>query len=357
VSVLEPERGGLLGEVARYVRRYVVVTDAQLVAIALWVAHTHAVESAEQTPYLAITSPEKQCGKTRLLEVLKVLVARAWHVEGPSEAVVYRTIHARTPTLLLDEVDAIFNPRSADKYEGLRALINAGNRRGVTVPRCLGNTGKVVDFNVYCPKALAGIGTLPETIADRSVPIRLARRTRDESIERFRRREVEPEGHALRDRLTAWVDRNSDELAVARPSAPEELSDRMQDASEPLLAIADRAKRSWPSLARWALVELCTGERADDAETARVRLLTDIRDIFLRTKARKMSTSDLLHELAQIPEAPWASWYGRGFEDRDLAAMLRPFGVKSQSIKLKSGAVLRGYRRDPLEDAWSRYVS
>ena len=64
----------LLDDVARFVRRFVVLTEAQADTLALWVAHTHAFEAAETTPYLAITSAEKRSGKTRLLEVLELLV-------------------------------------------------------------------------------------------------------------------------------------------------------------------------------------------------------------------------------------------------------------------------------------------
>ena len=58
-------------------------------------------------------------------------------------------------------------------------------------------------FPVFCAKAIAGIGTLPDTIGDRSIVIRLKRRRRGESVARFRLREVVPVGAALRARLAA----------------------------------------------------------------------------------------------------------------------------------------------------------
>ena len=61
----------------------------------------------------------------------------------------------------------------------------------------------VGNFSVYSAKALAGIGTLPATVADRSLPIRLKRRKRSEKVERLRRREAEQSGHALRDQVAA----------------------------------------------------------------------------------------------------------------------------------------------------------
>ena len=58
----------LLDVVEHHVRRYVVLSADQAGAIALWIAHTHAFAAAHATPYVSITSPEMQSGKTRLLE-------------------------------------------------------------------------------------------------------------------------------------------------------------------------------------------------------------------------------------------------------------------------------------------------
>jgi hypothetical protein len=130
----------------------------------------------------------------------------------------------------------------------------------------------------------------------------------------------------------------------------------MQDACEPLLAIADLFGGKWPTVARRALVRLCASERLDDAESVRVRLLEDIKTIFLSTNATRMTTAKLLRALHKIPEAPWGGWYGRQLEARDLASLLKPYGVASQSLRLKSGRVVRGYKRERLEDAWKRYA-
>jgi hypothetical protein len=241
------------------IERYVVMTPAQRLVVALWIMHAHCVQHFEQTPYLTVTSPQRQCGKSRLLELLELLVPRAWMTITPSEAVIYRTIDATMPTLLLDEVDAVFAPKTADRYEGLRAILNAGHRRGAKVPRCTGPTQQVVSFEVYCAKVLAGIGTLPDTITDRSIPIRLQRKTRDEPVERFRRRDVLAVTEPLRDDLEKWAAARGQELAAARPELPDELSDRMQEGCEPLLAIADEL--GCGAEARAALVELLTSSR------------------------------------------------------------------------------------------------
>jgi Protein of unknown function (DUF3631) len=231
----------LLDDLRAFVRRFVVLTEAQADAITLWIAHTHVFDVFGITPYLAVTSAEKRSGKTRLLEVLELLIREALPTANISDAALFRVIDKRQPTLLVDEVDALFSNKSP--REELRGILNAGYRRGAVVHRMGGsNNTSLHTFSVYCPKAFAGIGNcLPDTIADRSIPISLKRRTRAESVERFRLRDVEGEGHALRDRLTDWLEPQRDHLHASRPTLPDELDDRAQDVWEPLLAIADLA--------------------------------------------------------------------------------------------------------------------
>lgn len=348
------ERDPLVADITAFLRRYVVMAPEKLLAIALWIIHTHCVEEFDQTPYLAVTSPEKQCGKSRLLEVLELLVARPWPTVLPSEAVVFRTVDATVPTMLLDETDAIFAPKTADRYEGLRAILNSGHRRGAKVSRCFAGGNSMVEFNTFCPKVLAGIGTLPDTISDRSVPIRLERRKRDESVERFFRREAEPPARELQDRIVKWCETRGGNLGDARPVMPEELSDRMQEGCEPLVAIADALGRG--DDAREAFVALLTAERLDNVETLRLQLLRDIRTVFEERKSRNISTATLIAKLSAIEEAPWGSYYQRGIEPRDLSSLLKGYGIHSTSVRVGKGQVAKGYKRDDFADVWERYV-
>ena len=61
----------LLTETRTLVRRFVVVGDVELDAIAIWNAHTYVYDLAPATPYLTHT-PEPGSGKTTLLDVLAV---------------------------------------------------------------------------------------------------------------------------------------------------------------------------------------------------------------------------------------------------------------------------------------------
>jgi hypothetical protein len=351
----------LVEEIRAFIRRYMVLSESQSLIVALWIIHTHLIEHVDQTPYLSITSPDTECGKSRLMEVLEVLVARAWLVINPSEAVAFRQIDAMVPTLLLDEVDTIFSPQSARFHEGLRAIIDAGHRRGTMVPRATDFGRGVEHFSPFCAKALAGIGTLPDTISRRSIYIRLGRKKKDEQVEKFKRRDVLPVANALRDQVAAWAAARGEAVGQSRPDMPHELSDRMEEGCESLIAIADLM--GCGTVARTAIVEVLSGERLDAQDTMRVRLLRDLRRVFQQCEKRRgkpilgLHTQTLLNELHRIEEAPWSShYYGRDLNANDLASLLKHYNVSSRSLKI-AGRVQRGYRRDALYSVFERYLA
>jgi len=347
----------LLTELVAFIRSYVVMTAAQGIAVALWTMHTHAFQAAQTTPYLSITSAERRSGKSRLLEVLAVLAFRPLVAANTSEAALFRSIAAERPTVLLDEIDAVFGPKARD-HEDLRALLNAGYRAGTPVLRCVGEGSKqrVEQFDVFAPKALGGIGALPDTIADRSLPIRLKRRARGERVERFNLKSAPALAAPLRDRVALWAEQHVDALERATPALPEELDDRAQDVVEPLLAIADAVGGEWPMRARQALIELRTGEGAgDDGDSLGIRLLTDLRAIFADQGVDRLSSAGIVAGLVEDAEAPWADWRGKGLTQRGLATILGSYGIRSTTVALADGTRAKGYKREQFEDAWRRY--
>jgi hypothetical protein len=344
----------LLDALATFLRRYVAMSASQAAAVALWVVHTYALDACEQSPLLAITSAERRSGKTRLLDVLEVLVANPWRVVTPSEAVVFRKLHADRPTLLLDEVDAIFNPKAGANAEGLRALLNAGNRPGTMVPRCVGPSQTLVSFKVFGAKALAGIKDLPDTIADRAIPIRLQRRAPTESVERFRRRGADEAGEPLSTWTRSWVAHHAPHLEQARPHLPDELHDRAQDAWEPLLAIADRAGGDWPEQARQAAIALSADDQLEEA-SAGIRLLADVKTIFDAEAVDRIFSATLANELHKLEESPWGEWFGRPITQRGIAKLLGDYGIRSRTIRVEDETA-KGYLREQFEEVWPRYL-
>jgi hypothetical protein len=356
----------LLEDIYTYLKRFVVFTsEAQPTGIALWTAHAWTIDCFDYTAYLQITSPEKQCGKSRVLDCLEPIVPKAWRAISPSEAVLFRKIDSDSPTLLLDETDTLFSNGNDDRGELLRSLLNAGFERKAKVPRCIDKGREVHDFAVFCPKAFAGIGSLPDTVTDRCIPVRLKKKRREESVQRFRRREAEATARPIRERLEVWANcaETISGLSSARPSIPDQLSDRQADICEPLLAIADAAGGVWPQRARETLVELCTSDAQE--ESRNVTLLSDIRCVFNTLGIDRIPTKDLLEQLIeQETDGPWAIWWESEIRHGNvkgpaakLAGMLKRFGIKARVIRLSDNSTPRGYLKADFADVWERYCS
>ena len=345
----------LLEKVVRTLRRFVLLNEHQTTAIALWIAHTHAFEAAECTPYLSINSVEKQSGKTRLLEVLEFLVADPWLTARTSAANLKNKIEADHPTVLLDESDTAFK-LDKEYSEALRGVLNAGYRRRGRLSNSIKVNGNWVnkDFSVFSPKAIAGIGQLPDTVQDRSISIVMRRAAPSEKVEAFRERDARPELEPIQATLSEWAVWHVDALEAARPDMPRALSDRAMDTWEPLMAIADSAGEGWPHRAREAAVALAS-QTATDADSLRVRLLRDIKDIFENRGFIRIPTPALVAALVDIDVAPWGDLKGKPLDNHFLARMLRNYPVKP-TIWKEGDHTVRGYRKDDFLDAWSRYV-
>jgi hypothetical protein len=348
-----PNGAALLDDIAAFVRRYVVLTPDQASATALWVVHSYAIDAADCTPYLHVTSPEKKSGKTRLLEVLDLLANLPWFTGSVSAAVLRRRLELDHPALLLDETDAVFKKES-EYSEALRAILDAGHRRGCLAWLCVGKGHELASFDVFGPKALAGIGKLPDTIADRSIRIALRRRAPNEPATRFRRREVEEEAKPLRERVERWAAAYLEALKAARPDLPDFKDDRAADGWEPLLAIADAVGGDWPQRARQSALALTGGDVRDD-DSLGVKLLADIYTIFQERETDRLSSTELVAALNAIEESPWGDLRGKPFDTRRLAHRLRPFEVTPHQVRF-ADQTLKGYEAVAFADPWERYL-
>ncbi len=341
----------LLDDITSFIRSYVVLSEYQLQAISLWVLHTYTLENALTTPYLNIYSAEKRSGKTRLLEVLETLVARPWFTGRVTSAVLARKVDAECPTLLLDESDVAFKGEK-EYSETLRGILNTGYRRGGKSSVCVGKGVDISykDLSTFCPKAIAGIGKLPGTIADRSIPIQLKRRNSSEMVAKFYPRKIGNEVQSLKERLAQCSKLNLSEL---EPEIPPELDDRAADCWESLLAIAETAGASWAEKACKAAVCLMTGETRQD-DSLGIQLLTDIREI-IKDKSEHISSAELIEVLLLLEESPWLDLNGRSINSRKLASLLKAYGIHSQTVR-EGSRTFKGYRTVDFKDAFSRYL-
>ena len=243
-------------------------------------AHARVRGRGRVAPVRGCLSAEPQSGKTRYLEVLKLLVRAPLFAVNISEAALFRVIEARRPTILHDEIDAVFGPKARDR-EDLRAMLNAGYERGATVERCVGEGSKleVKSFPVFAPVAMAGIGKLPETVEQRSIVVRMKRRAPDETG-----REAAPPPGRTRSRAAPCPARGVG--GRERRRARRRRTRHARRARRPCAGHLGTARRDRGRcrrrLARGpaSCVKALFGARRDDEATIGVRLLADIRGVF-----------------------------------------------------------------------------
>ena len=336
--------------VENYLRRFVVYpSEHALVAHTLWIAHCHLIDEFDITPRLAIMSTEMRSGKTRALEVMVPLIPDAKLFFSPSPAAMVRLINSGSYVVMTDEIDAIYGrDRTADGAADLRTMMNSGYKRGATCPRCKSNTFEVEELSAFGPLAVAGIGSIPGTLGDRSVIIEMKRRAPGEQVESFRHRYAEDAARPIRDALAEWCE------GVRLPDAPDlPVEDRAAEIWEPLIQIADAAGGAWPQMARAAAVFFTNTNADREMATDGIELLRHIKDAFL--DADKIWTDTVRDRLAAREESPWLDRQGKPISGRDLAQRLRPYGIRSRDAKI-SGIVRKGYYRSDFEDVWVRYL-
>jgi hypothetical protein len=358
VTKFSAETASLLDSCRQWVHQYVIVTTEQGNVIAAWILHTWAILAAEFTPYLHITAPEKHCGKSRLLETLEPIVYAACRTEGMTSAALVRTIDKESPTLLLDEVDPAFGGNK-EFAESLRLVLNAGFRRGGNVRKCDGRDHELRAFQVFGPKAFAGIGKIPDTVASRSIAIEMRRKLPEENVKPFRSREVKKAAETLRRSLEAWANSGViKDLQHARPTPPEGLTDRQGDIIEPLLAVADLAAGEWPAMLRTSLSVLFRSVASADASWG-VILLRDIRAVFsIQTgkHANSIYTTDVVAALNKLEDSPWSGWNkGKGMTSAALAKLLKPYNIAPGTVRIGI-STNKGYKRESFIDVWNRYL-
>lgn len=353
----EPIDGAdLLGELHAAFGKYVVFPSPEAHdAVVVWCAATHAQDAWEHAPRLALVSPEKRCGKSRVLDVAEAVCYMPMTTVNTSPAAIVRSIpEADPPTLMLDEADTVFGTKkAAENNEDLRGIINAGYQRNRRYTRWDMAARSREELPTFAMAALAAIKDLPDTIMDRAVVLRMRRRGPGEVVSPFRTRRDAPPLHALRGNLNVWIRGHLDDLQAAVPALPVE--DRAADTWEPLFAIAELAGADWPARCEKACLAL-TGEETDDGGLG-VQLLTDLKEIWPEREAH-LFTSTILERLHGIEGSPWNEW-GRRREPitaYGLATLLREYRVKPRTVRIGE-ATAKGYVRVHMADPLTRYVT
>lgn len=344
LPILEPwpepilDAPALFHQVAERFTLRIVLPDGGAPAVVLWLAHTHVLPAFHLTPRLNLLSPRGGCGKTTTLELLATMVPRPFSIDNLRPAVLFRVVHLQQPTLLLDEVDTYLR-----RMTELRGLLNAGHRSGSHAYRCEGPGKAIRGFRAYAAAALAGIGTLPPTLRDRSIRIPLVEAKPGEVQSPFDRGNTQLENELGR-KVARWAKDNFAAIKAARPPLPKTAHNRLADNWRPLLALAHVIGGDWPARAVAAFDALNTQPPVEDTGLI---LLGDIRQVFTQCALPRLFSADLVNALCALPNRPYADSWGRNgnarrLDEPALARALSPYGVRPHYLRIE-GAHARGY--------------
>src|SRR5262249_28411321 len=100
-----------------------------------------------------------------------------------------------------------------------------------------------------------------------------------------------------------------------------------------------------------------SGDGAAGDDNQGVELLGDVRKALDSGQAVEVPTKALITALCADEERRWATYSkGEPITDRQLAKLLRPFGISSGTVHPPGAPDAKGYRRADFEDAWARYL-
>ncbi len=349
---IEPQL--VMNELVASILRYLVMDQEYADAVALWIAHTWFIDSVDVSPLLILTAPERACGKTQALTVCGLLVARPLSAANSTSSFLFRAIDMWKPTLLIDEADTFIKHN-----DDLKGLVNAGHTRasafvGRTV--AVGDTHEPRLFPVWGAKAFAGISLekhLPDSTMSRGIIITLRRKLAHEKVERLRYAN-KADFQLLATKLARFAADYSSQVQMARPTLPEELSDRDQDNWEPLFAIASCAGQEWVDRAERAALKMYWAVNSNVSTGG--ELLADIQEVFEQKKCFKITTVDLIDQLIEDEEKGWATYNrGRPLTPRQLAKMLSSYDIHPKTVRMPTGTP-KGYDADQFADAFARYL-
>jgi hypothetical protein len=365
------QAAGLLAEIESVIKNHVVLPDPAAAALAVWVLHTYTFELREAVAYVVIESPEKRCGKTTLIAVLAALARKPLIASNITAGALFRAIDSCRPTLFIDEADTFLAGNGT-----LRGMINSGNTwRTAYVLRlargkpngpplahppgvppgsdsAVGSGGEpgLKRYSCWCPKVIALIGKAPDTIADRSIVVKMSRKLTTETCAPLTGLKTAE----IKAKCARFALDEGPAIARHEKIRGDGLNDRAADTFDPLYVIARLAGGEWEGKLHAAALALTA---AADSENAATELLLDIVSVFLETGREKIFSRDLAGIFRDGRDGLRSlALKGSAFDEYAISKLLRPYGVRPATIRIGT-EVNKGYASVDFREALKHYVS
>jgi hypothetical protein len=355
-----PNPAELLDSVVTFLRQHLVCDDHRLNVLALWIAHTWCFQASPTAVYLDVRSPESHSGKSTCLQLLALLSAESWLATGPDPRTVVSKLLTEGRQIKSDTLVNVFSPCTI-LLDNHHHTLGRSERQGLLAMLCSGAcavqryTLENSEYWLFGPKAFAGNGPLPHSLAERCLPVTLHRRKSSEAVTRLNPR-TRQNATALARQLQQWAADFSPAIAQAAVRTPANIPTQLIlsefNNSEPLFHIADAVGGPWPERVRAAV----PGIYSTIATSLQLTALGDVRYcFFLKDNPDYLLTRDILDMFETLEHRPWSSWPKKS--GGRLGALLRPFGVYSTNLNFSSGKRLKGYTLADFKEAWERYLA
>jgi Protein of unknown function (DUF3631) len=341
------------------INEYVELREHEAVAGVLWSLHTHVFDRFMITPRLALRSPKPGCGKTTFLDVLALLCQRGKRIDHTTAAALFRGIDRHHPSVMIDEGDNL------DIVGAIRSVMNSGHRKGGVFSRFV--DGEDRDFSTFAPMAVGVIGTLPETLLQRSIVINMRRSLRTD-LRKFDidNPHIDEVVKPIHYQMGNWA--RTQPALNPNPDLPKKLRNRVSDNWLVLFSIADCFGEAWGKKARDAAATFLRTVKDDDLS---IVMLDSIRRAFDDVlKDDRCRVEQLIETLHGFHDAPWNEYAGhRGtgvphkIKDAEVTKLLEKYSIHPGTVWPKQrkrgdeSKSFRGYMRSWFEDAWARYCS
>jgi hypothetical protein len=233
----------LSNELVSYISEFIYLDDInEYRLLATWIMGTYQFRCFTYYPYLWLNA-EKGSGKSTLLNILSKLSFNGLLLDAASStASLYRMIELASPTLLIDELEVMDKNKATDLGSILRSGFHADSK--------LSKSRKNKDdfepelFSIYCPKVIASINEIQDTLKERCITIRMLKKPKDIERRKFNNHEESVHIQGLKEKLYRFGLMHTPEINAKyvgnsrNTSLSNHISDREKDLWLPLMTIA-----------------------------------------------------------------------------------------------------------------------
>jgi hypothetical protein len=307
-------------------------TAAQTTALlSLWAMLSYCYPAWAAVPYLSVGGTLAS-GKSRVFEVLARLVFRPMPSANCTAPTLFRSLHESGGVLLLDEAERLRDgtPDAGD----IRSILLSGYKAGSPARRlepCGDGRFKTLSFDVYGPKAIAGIASLPEALASRCIRVTMFRAAPDSPKPRRQIDEDPDRWQQLRDDLHVMALEHGPtwfQLASHRDVCPS-MDGRSFELWQPVLAIAGWLEERGAA----GLLEMMQAYAQETIDLNRDDQVPDVDELLLRLLADSvmggfndgLTPAELLRRANEREPSIFAKWSTRG-----IASTLKRYGIQAR---------------------------